>query len=328
MKFLLKVAISLTLIGVIVWQLGDLGEVGELMVRIDPLYVLLIIIVGTLDRVLMTFKWTQLLRSRGVLLPFADGMKIYCASMIWGTFLPVSTGADVIRAVSASRIGLDFNQIASSIIIERIVGFFTMLLLSMLGLFLLSQTVQLDGRFTLVWWGIFLLIFGATAVFSVSFSRLLFDVIYNRILVSFEWNRIIRRFRELHEVYLSYKLNKQALMIFFGLTVLEQPFSIVNAWLIAVGIGINVNFVFMAGTIPLSLLLARLPVSIEGIGVFEGIFIVLMSLGDISAAEAVSISMTARVLQILICFPWWFAHIVETGRLKVSKVTISEQKVE
>ncbi|MFQ5875741.1 MAG: lysylphosphatidylglycerol synthase domain-containing protein, partial [Dehalococcoidia bacterium] len=103
MKVLLKLSFSLILIGVVIWQLGGLGEIGKVMAGIDPLFVFLILVVGTLDRALMTFKWARLLGARGVHLPFLRGMKIYCASMVWGLFLPSTVGADAIRAVSTSR---------------------------------------------------------------------------------------------------------------------------------------------------------------------------------------------------------------------------------
>ena len=76
MKVPLKLAITVILVGVIIWQLGDLRQVGQLLVRIDPLYVLLILILNTFDQALMTYKWKRLLRSRGQHLPFFQGLKI------------------------------------------------------------------------------------------------------------------------------------------------------------------------------------------------------------------------------------------------------------
>lgn len=84
MKLLFKLVVTVILLGLIIWYLGGLGEVLRLMASIDARYILLILLVNTADRALMTFKWARLIRGRGVHLPFFYGMKIYCASMVWG----------------------------------------------------------------------------------------------------------------------------------------------------------------------------------------------------------------------------------------------------
>ena len=118
----LRVAICIGLIAVIVWQVGGLGAIGALLARIDPVYVVLALALYTADRALMTYKWLWLLASRGLMLPFFRGMKLYTASMVWGMFLPTSLGADAVRAASARRLGLNIDQILGSIMIERMIG--------------------------------------------------------------------------------------------------------------------------------------------------------------------------------------------------------------
>src|SRR5438093_1011086 len=81
MKPLLRGVISLVLIGGIFWKLGGIGEVGGLIAKAGPAYLMLLIVGTTLDRLFTTFKWTWLLNGRGVHLPLLLGMKIYCASM-------------------------------------------------------------------------------------------------------------------------------------------------------------------------------------------------------------------------------------------------------
>ena len=76
---------------------------AALISKMKPLYILSVLAVGTLDRMLVTFKWVRLLRSRGLELPLLRGMKTYCASQVWGLFLPAPVGADAIRAFSVSR---------------------------------------------------------------------------------------------------------------------------------------------------------------------------------------------------------------------------------
>src|SRR4029453_10924205 len=101
---------------------------------------------------------------------------------------------------------------------------------------------------------------------------------------------------ECQGAYRSLAADGRSLAMFFGLTFGEQMLPIVNTWLVARGMGINVGALYFAATLPLALLIARLPISIDGIGVFEGVFVVLMSLAGLSAAQAVAIAVASRIL--------------------------------
>jgi hypothetical protein len=55
---------------------------------------------------------------------------------------------------------------------------------------------------------------------------------------------------------------------------------------------------------------------INGLGVFEGVFILLMSFGGVSAAEAVSIAVTGRLLETVSFLPWWLAYVIDDGTIQ------------
>jgi uncharacterized protein (TIRG00374 family) len=313
MRLLVRVSVTVILVGVIIWQLGGVGEVVEVMKRVHPAYIILALLVNTADRALMTFKWAQLLRSRGVQLSFFYGMKVYCASMIWGLFLPTTMGADAIRAYSTTRAGLNSNEIVASIIIERIVGFLSALVLGLLSLILLGSLAVFDGRLHLVASLGGVMLAGAIIIFVLSFTDRLFKLVHHRLLYPFQDTRIMKRLRQVHSTYQAYHNVKGSLAIFFGLTFSEQLLPILYAWLIALGLGLNVSLLFIVGALPLAMLISRIPISVDGLGVFEGVFVLLMSLTGISAAEAVAIALIGRFLQITSWSPWWLAYVAGNG---------------
>jgi uncharacterized protein (TIRG00374 family) len=316
MSRLLKLSVTTILIGVIVWQLGGVTDVIGLMARMNPGYIAVFLLLYTADRALMTFKWVMLLRSRGMDLPFFSAMRIYCASMIWGTFLPATAGADVVRAFSTSRIGLDSNAVISSIIVERMVGFLSALLLGLISLFLLSLSGSLDPRLSIGWYVGIIALIGATSVFALSFNKRAFEWLESCVPHPWREKRLMQRFRQVYGTYRAYQDDKKILAVFFGLTMGEQLMPILHTWLIACGLGIEVGLLFLAGAVPLSILISRIPVSIDGLGVFEGAFIVLMSLGGMSASEAVAIALMGRILQTVSSLPWWIADVAGSGSLR------------
>jgi glycosyltransferase 2 family protein len=316
MKFLPRLAISCTLVAFIIWYLEGLEDIIALISQADPRYLLAGTLVITLDRVLMAYKWALLLHSRGLQLPLMRGTQIYCASMIWGLFLPSTVGSDAIRAFMTCRGGLDSNNVVASIVVERMIGFISALLLGLIGLFILDQTGDVDPRFQPVWWIGGIMLGGAILIFGISLSHSLFDLIYEKTLRHLLRNQMVVRLQKLHKTYVDYNTNKKILTKFFGLTFGEQLQVVLINWLIARALGIDVGLLFMAGVLPLTLLISRLPVSINGLGVFEGVFILLMSFGGISAAEAISIAVTGRLLETVSFLPWWLAYVIDDGTIR------------
>ncbi len=316
MKLLPRLIISCLLVALIIWYLGGLEEIIAIISQTDLRYLLAGALVLTLDRILMAYKWSLLLHSRGLQLPLMRGTKIYCASMIWGMFLPSTVGSDAIRAFMTCRGGLDSNNVIASIVVERMIGFISALLLGLIGLLILDQTGDLDPRFQPVWWIGGIMLGGAILIFGISLSHSLFDFIYQKMPERLLRNKIAVRLQKLHKTYADYHTNKKILTRFFGLTFGEQFSFVIITWLIAHGLGIDVGLLFMAGVLPLTLLISRLPVSINGLGVFEGVFILLMSLGGVSAAEAVSIAVTGRLLETVSFLPWWLAYVIDDGTIR------------
>ena len=75
---------------------------------------------------------------------------------------------------------------------------------------------------------------------------------------------------------------------------------------------IDFNAIFLFAAVPLAILVSRLPISIDGIGVYEGIFIAIMTLGGVRPDDSLAISLAMRALQIVAWLPWWLAMAVQT----------------
>jgi uncharacterized protein (TIRG00374 family) len=311
MRLGLNIAISSILIGVIVWMLGGLHEIGALILQIDPVYIVPIVALVTLDRALMAYKWCLLLRGRGIQFPFLRGMMI-CARRDLGAFLLSMMGADAIRAYSTSRADSAARQ-SSPIIVERAIGF-PSLVLVVLSLGLLTHLGYLSERVISGWLLGCGVLLGAVFLFVASLNQRVLNLVHGERLYGLRNRRLAQKLREFHETYRSFAADRWSLAMFFGLTLGEQMLPIVNTWLVARGMGINVRALYLAATLPLALLFARLPISIDGIGVFEGVFVVLMSLAGLSAPQAVAIAVASRILGTIAYIPWWIAYVLSTNR--------------
>ncbi|PIP35434.1 MAG: hypothetical protein COX20_11350 [Desulfobacterales bacterium CG23_combo_of_CG06-09_8_20_14_all_52_9] len=317
----LRIAISASLIIFVVWHAGGVAEIVRILSGLHLLAVIGVLALCTADRALMSYKWALLLTARGLQLPLIKGMKIYCASMIWGMFLPTTVGADAIRGSIAMRMGFEGNEIFASITIERLIGFIAGIGLGIVGLALLRQVSDfgLTARYIgYVWAAATAMLLVALLAFLISFNRRTFSFVHERLLGGVRRHKIARRLRQFHEIYMGYHENKHTLMLFFVLTVIEQMIPIVESAWIAWGMGIRLSLIQISGVVILTHLLARLPISIDGLGVFEGTFVLLFSFVGVSAAEALAIAVTGRILQTASWIPWWLLHVAQGGHVPVT----------
>jgi glycosyltransferase 2 family protein len=322
-----RLAISLVLIACIVWWLGGLGKIVANVERIDLGLAGLVIIVLMLDRVLMTFKWLLLLRAKGIYPRFFSTLKIYCASQVWGMFLPSTIGADTIRAVSIARTGINTNEVIASIVIERVFGFLSTLFVGVCSLLLLSLSGELESRFVVIWWAALIMIGSSLVALAASLNERIFRLVHDRFLGRFRHNGIARKLKEFHETYLAYRKHTGVLVTFSILTIAEQLVAVAVIWLIAFALGIHLGFLPFLVAVPLSFLISRLPIGVYGLGTFEAAFVFLLSASGLSGVDAVAISFSARILEILALLPWWLAHVITAGSIRplVSKRQYPEE---
>ncbi|MBI3596662.1 MAG: flippase-like domain-containing protein, partial [Nitrospirae bacterium] len=208
------------------------------------------------------------------------------------------------------------DQVLASITIERIIGFLSALVLGLLGMVQLSTVQQFGERYNMIWAAASATLLLATLAFAASFSATAHRFLYDGLLRRWQGNLIVARLRQFHQTYMGYQDVKGALLAFFGLTLVEQLFPVLECAWLAWGMGIDVTLFQISGAVILTQLLSRVPISVDGLGVFEGVFVLLLAAVGIGVAEAVAIAIAGRVLQTISWLPWWFAHMVEGGRAR------------
>jgi uncharacterized protein (TIRG00374 family) len=313
MKLWLRMALSIVFVALLFTYVVDAREVVHILQHFDPGYLVVALLVVTLDRMLMTFKWTLLLRAQGYRLPLFQGVTIYCTSMVWGLALPATVGADAIRAVMVTKRGFNGTDVVTSIVIERMVGFVLALALGLTSLAILRSIGVLDARFDrALYLGVAMLI-GVTALLVAALDERLVSKVVARLPAAVRNSKVMTYLERFATAYRSLGSARGTIAKFSALTVLEQVFSVVFPWALAKGLGVPVDLLLMLGVLPISTLISRLPISFDGLGVFEAVFVGLLVLAGIDASAALAIAISGRIIQLLAFLPWWFAHVAQAG---------------
>jgi uncharacterized protein (TIRG00374 family) len=321
MKLWLRIALSIALVVVLFTYVVDGHEVLRVLHRFETKYLVLALIVVTLDRVLMTYKWILLLRAQGYRLPLLQGVMIYCTSMVWGLALPATVGADAIRAVMVTKRGFNGTDVVTSIVIERLVGFVLALALGLVSLAVLRGLGVLDARFDIaLYLGVAMLI-GVTALMISALNETLVSEVVAQLPRAVRDSKIMSYLDRFAAAYRSLGGARSTIAQFSALTVLEQLFSVILPWTLAKGLGVDVDLLLMLGVLPISTLISRLPISFDGLGVYEAVFVGLLVLAGIDAAAALAMAISGRIIQLFAFLPWWVAYVARSGAMRPPAAT-------
>lgn len=316
MGTVLRVVFSIALIALLFVHFVDAHEFVRILRSFDPGYLLLTLAVITIDRILMTFKWLLLLKAQGHRLSLWQGVMIYCSSMVWGFALPATVAADAIRAVMVTKRGIDGTDVVTSIVIERVVGFVLALALGIVCLIVLHRVGILDARFeSALYLGIALLA-GAIVALILSLNEKILGAFLDRLPKALRESKVLQILTRLAGAYQSLGNSRGAIARFAALTAVEQLLCVVVPWTVAKGLGIDVDLLVLLGVLPIATLISRLPISFDGLGVFEAIFVGLLVLAGIGAESALAMAISARLLQLLAFMPWWLTQVLRSGEVR------------
>lgn len=319
---LLRVVVPVVLIALLLRSV-DLAEIGRLLARLDPLWFFGAVGVMAADRLLMIGKWYPLLSAQVPGVSLGTAFRAYLATSFTSIVLPASVGSDLFRALALGRGSGVVVEVAASIVVERLLGFFATGVVC-LGSLVVAMRAGIAVDFLLPW---------ALAAIAVALAALLLPLVVRppRPAVGSAatdsprgWRarvvRLVQRFADAHARYRNHPL----LMTVVGaLSVVEQMFPIVVLWCLARGLGSSITAEMLWVAVPLTLFVSRLPIAIWSLGVVEVSLVYLLGLFGVPATEALAVALGGRAVEMIGLLPGAFflrdlAPALRAGRLGVT----------
>ena len=124
--------ISIILLAVLIYWIDFKNFINSIK-NANYLYILIAVIIVTINRCIMAYKWNLLLKVKNINISFFEVTKIYYISNFLGLYLPPTIGADIVRAYYINKKKYQLSDILSSIVVERIIGFLVLLLFAVIG---------------------------------------------------------------------------------------------------------------------------------------------------------------------------------------------------
>lgn len=302
---ILQIIISLALI-LVLFSLLDIEEISQAISNADYAYLLAAFVVVTLNRIIMSYKWSLLLQVKKIKVPLVQVIKIYYMANFIGLFLPPTVGTDVVRAHQLKTDQHSYIDIISSIVIERFIGFFVLILSALSGLYIVtilfsvSETITEISKVLIVVAVLFMLVLFLS--FSGKFNIKLIEFL-SRYGGNKTFNSCFQKFVQLSNSYSGYKQHKTTLLLFFILTMLEILTCVLRSYVVATGMGITVPFIYFYAFVPIILTLIRLPISFNGFGINEGGFVFFLSLAGVSKSFGFGVGILDHFIVIISILP-------------------------
>jgi uncharacterized protein (TIRG00374 family) len=216
--------------------------------------------------VLQSLRWQLLMRCRGLPAPTLATFRIYMVGMFFNSFMPGTTGGDVMKAYYAARGGSQKAATVISVVVDRVIGLVGLLLVGMIAGAAMFHDPNCREPAIAIWLLAAVLAGGAAVYFSNTLRRF-FGI--NRVVSRLPEDGLLRR---IDEAVVAYRHHRGALL---GALALALPVQVVlvlcgafSGW--ALGMPTTmVMFKTLLVILPLVLLAGAVPISFMGFGVIE-----------------------------------------------------------
>lgn len=263
----------------------DVKLLLKYLCSINPILCLLVLVLNVPQFFIKSLRWNQLLKRQKILYPAFDTFQIYISSIFIGFITPGRLGEFIKVVYVKSDKGISLSKGMSSVLIDRLCDLYLLIFLGLLGIW------QFDILGELSYTSLFLLII------FISFPLLILNKQLMGKVISLIYKSVIRKEVQLRnnieenfeDFYnginqlINFKLTFSAL-----LTCLSYSVFFIQCYLIAIAMGISINFISITLFMAISNVISFIPISISGLGTREVTLIYLFSLIDLNPELAVS----------------------------------------
>lgn len=300
-SFLLKLAVSAVLVYLLLRAIDTDALLRHLFAADGLSVALAIVLLGSLSP-LQALRWRLIIRALGGALPLLTLWLTALIGQFFNQTLPSTIGGDGMRIWRAYKAGLTLGAAASSVILDRLAGLLALLLIAAGGLPLLFPLMN-DAPER---WAIPIVIAAGIAGFAA-------------IMVLDRLPRGLRRWRpvawasgfsaDARLVFLS----PRRLAPILAWSLIMYLVAIASVYVIARGLGIDVDFIVCLVLVPPVVLVSTVPVSIAGWGVREGAMVAAFGLVGVAPDQALALSVLFGLAVMVVGLPGGLIWFV-TGR--------------
>jgi uncharacterized protein (TIRG00374 family) len=275
------------------YPLIDAGLSG-MLAKADALYLIGAVLIFPLTYLITSYRFDLLLRALDIHMRLVRAFVLNMVGAFYNTFMPGSTGGDLLKAYYASKLTPHRTRAVMCVIVDRVLGLLALIIIG--GVAAASQWNVSACRKVALGSGA---IIGATAagliVFFVPVLRRLTGLDF--ILVRLPMQKTVHAAVETLEIY-----RRRPWIIAWSLIVSLPVHATVICSAMLAGLAFGIlrdHWEYYWVAVPVIVLAGSIPISPQGVGVMEGFAILLLRPQGGTIAQAFTLTMCVRLVQML-----------------------------
>ena len=272
LSFILRLAISVFFVGLLWWMVrDDIPQITSVLQHANHKLIALAALIFLSTTVVLARRLQLIFQAEDVRISLRESLQLTFVGYFFNNFLPTSVGGDVVKALCASRVTGQGMKSVTTVMMDRILGLFTFVLIPSASLLFYMKNIQ--NRTVPI------LIYSLLA-----FSLLFFFVIFNReVARRFKFiegalNRfkIGTKVRRIYEGLHNFRNHKKIVLEALALSIVGQSVSILVLAMAGRALGSNAGVIYFFLLVPVVHLVSMLP-SINGLGIREGAYVYFLT---------------------------------------------------
>lgn len=254
---------------------------------------ILAIVLFPITFTLCSWRWHELLKALQIHIGVYLAFTLTMVGAFYNTFLPGSTGGDVLKALYVSRHTPYRTRAVMSVLIDRIIGMLALIMLG--GCSAATQWhVPQCRHIAIVCFGIIACVAAGLCVFYQPTLHRLFGLEW--IISHMPKQKQVRNAVEVLEIY---RKNWRMVGAAFLVTFPVHMTVVISATCCGKAFGLPLDAAYYWAIVPIIVLVGSLPISPQGAGVMEYFAIKLTETRGATISQAFALTMSIRLVQIL-----------------------------
>ncbi len=271
--FAIKLAAGISLLAFLLWHY-DLRSTFRLIWRERPILFATTVALFVASQLMSALRWQLLARLNGIPGRYREYLAYFFIGMFTNVFVPGVIGGDALRALYLGRRHKRIAEAVASVMADRGVGLLTLFWFAAVAALCITR-VRLPAselRVTLAAGAMSLLAYLAAPLLAMGASR------------------IGGRFSRLVAPLIPYLRRPISLAPAIVLSAFLQFSLAVCQYLLGLGLRLEIPLTTFLLIVPITNVIASLPITINGLGLREATYLVLLGMAGVSKDQAVALS--------------------------------------
>ncbi|MDD5634107.1 MAG: lysylphosphatidylglycerol synthase transmembrane domain-containing protein [Candidatus Omnitrophica bacterium] len=260
-----RVIVSAGLIGLLLWLMrGDLKNIVSIIAKCQLKFILMAAIVMLANIISLAYRMKVIFVGEDLNISLMRSMQLTFIGYFFNNFMPTAVGGDIVKAHCASVLNGKKLQSYASVLMDRILGLYTFLIVASAALLIYRGEVQLATIKVIL---SFCLVLGIVMFIIVTEPRIVASI--ERFLIRIKSLRLGERLHAAYKIICDYKNRKDVVLKSIITSIAGQCLHFFAIYLFFRSLGVEVHIGDIFLIMPIVSFVSMLP-SIGGLGLREG----------------------------------------------------------